>query len=157
LARFVISLGSSEHCGADYLLHAKIKILAKNIGLICGESLIYKNSASMTTYNSAFYNCALAFTSNLHPVLLYRELLAIELELGRIRTYKNARRTIDIDIILCLDFTYNNGYFFLPHKGAFNRIFFVLPSIEALTSADWPVPISLLKSKCRGLFFKIKI
>jgi 2-amino-4-hydroxy-6-hydroxymethyldihydropteridine diphosphokinase len=149
MSRFILSLGSSHHFGSDYLLLAKTKILAKNIGFIRGESLIYKNSASMTTYNSAFYNCALALTSDFHPALLYRELLAIELELGRIRTYKNSRRTIDIDIILCLDFTYNNSHFFLPHREAFNRIFFVLPALEALASADWPVPVSLLKSKIK--------
>lgn len=146
MAHYILSLGSSHHHGAGYIKRAIDGIVDKKIARLCGQSRIYKNGASMTTYNSAFYNCALAVSSAMHPQVLYRELFALELALGRVRTYRNARRTIDIDIVMSLGFTYKSSNFYLPHKEALNRIFFVLPAIEALKSAGWQLPISVVQA-----------
>lgn len=156
MSRFIIALGSSHYLGKKYIDRAQNKILDRRLGRVMGSSLIHQNAATMTSYNSMFYNAALALTSSLHPICLYRELYAIELELGRIRPYKNARRTIDIDIVLSLDMTYNNDYFFLPHKEVYKRVFFILPTLAVLKQVAWPIPYSLLKARsmCTWLFFK---
>jgi len=81
--------------------------------------------------------------------MFYRNLYAIENELGRIRTYKFARRTIDLDLLLSLDITFKGANFFLPHKEAFKRMFFVVPAMEALQSAGWPIPHRLIKARAQ--------
>ena len=150
MARFIIALGSSHELGQKYLAEAVKKIHENKLVMVCGGAKIYKNSSSLTGYNCLFYNSALAIKSRMHPFLLYRELYALEHYLGRIRTYQNSRRTIDLDMLISLDFCYNSNVFFLPHKQAFKRIFFVIPMIEALKSAGWHVPIEVLKARSQG-------
>ncbi len=52
-------------------------------------------------------------------------------------------RTIDIDILWSLEGTFQSNHFFIPHKQALMRNFFVVPAIESLKSARWPLPINL--------------
>jgi 2-amino-4-hydroxy-6-hydroxymethyldihydropteridine diphosphokinase len=92
----------------------------------------------------------IAAQASLEPLSFYRYLYAIEKEFGRIRTYKFARRTIDLDLLLSLDITFNGTNFFLPHQEAFKRMFFVVPAIEALQSAGWPIPLRLIKRRAAG-------
>lgn len=150
MSRFIIALGSSHEQGQKYLDHAVVKIKENKLFRVCGESKIYKNGASLTGYNCLFYNSALAVESSMHPFLLYRELYALEHLLGRIRVYQNSRRTIDLDVLISLDFCYSSSVFFMPHKQAFKRIFFVIPMIEALKSAGWHVPIAVIKGRLQG-------
>jgi 2-amino-4-hydroxy-6-hydroxymethyldihydropteridine diphosphokinase len=149
MPKYVLALGSSHHYGEHYINRAVDQIIDAQMITVQSKSRVYKNSASMTTYNSAFYNCALAVETSLHPRILYRELFALEYRLGRIRTYMNARRSIDIDVLMSLDFTYKSFNFHLPHGQALNRIFFVLPAIEALKLACWPLPIFLVQARAK--------
>lgn len=150
MPRYLIAIGSSHSDGQNYLRRALLVIESDGNFSICGASRVYQNSSADTTYNRLFYNGAVAIKTPFHPQVFYRELARIEQTLGRIRTYRNAPRTIDIDVLMSLDFTYKSGSFFLPHREAMNRNFFVMPAIEALKSASWPVSLSLRKasSKC---------
>lgn len=140
MPKYVIVLGTSHYPGLDYLSRAVSKIEQMCGVQVCGESSVYKSSAYLSSYNSAFYNKALAVSTQLAPIPFYRELFAFEHNLGRIRSYVNCRRTIDIDLFFCLDFTYKTANFFLPHQDGLQRKFFVEPAYEALKHAKWPLP-----------------
>jgi 2-amino-4-hydroxy-6-hydroxymethyldihydropteridine diphosphokinase len=149
MLKYVIIIGSSDLHGIAYLNRSKNE-LDNNTNLsVHGESRIYKNSSAGTHSNSLFYNCALAISTFWHPCVFYRELNNIEHLLGRIRTYRNARRTIDIDVLMSLDFTYKTAKFFLPHPSVWERNFFVIPAAEALKSAGWPVPFLISTAALR--------
>ncbi len=113
---------------------------------VSGASRILANSASKTAFNFLFYNCVLAVFTKMPPHPFYRELQRIEHRCGRIRSFCNAPRTIDIDVLLSLDLTYMSPHFFVPHQAMWERNFFVIPAIEALKSAGWPVNIKFLTS-----------
>lgn len=146
MPRYLIALGSSHHEAEKYINNARVFLLnIKNLSL-AGQSRIYKNNAAQTNYNCLFHNAVWAVTTYCHPRVFYRELSFIESTLGRIRTYRNAKRTLDIDILMSIDYTYESSSFFIPHKQAFQRHFFVIPALEALKSASWPVPLVLLQA-----------
>lgn len=145
--RFLVALGSSHACGLRYLerahelcaMHPRMNVVA--------ASQVYKNNSQGCHYNSLFYNCVLAIKSPMHPRAFFRELMNIEHALGRVRTYRNARRTIDIDVLISLDLVYKSSSLFIPHHNFFARNFFVIPSIDALRLAGWPMPIAIARAR----------
>jgi 2-amino-4-hydroxy-6-hydroxymethyldihydropteridine diphosphokinase len=149
MPRYLIALGSSHLSGYDYIQQAIALIIQNSCVCLHGSSRIYKNNAVETAYHSLFYNAVFAVRAKLHPHVFYRELAQVELILGRIRTYKNARRTIDIDILISLDFSYTSPHFFLPHREVLTRKFFVIPAMEALKSASWPTPIGIAHARAK--------
>lgn len=147
MARYLIALGSSHSKGDYYIENALKKIKILRCTKIWGQSRIYLNNSLGSSYNSLFYNCVVAIEAHFAPLSFYRSLYAVEMELGRIRTYKFARRTIDLDLLLSLDISFKGDNFSLPHREAFKRMFFVVPAIEALQSAGWPVSPKLFMAK----------
>src|SRR5580704_19602874 len=109
MPRYLIALGSSHIDGPTYLQRARHALQDKKVFSLHGASRIYKNYAAITHYNSLFYNSVLAVHAPLHPHVFYRELAQIEHALGRIRPYPRARRTIDLDVLLSMDFTYKSS------------------------------------------------
>lgn len=85
-----------------------------------------------------YVNAVLIGESEAKPLDLMNELLKIESDLGRIRSFQNAARIIDIDII---DF---GGLFMasesltLPHPRAHERRFVLAPWLEIDPSAVLP-------------------
>jgi 2-amino-4-hydroxy-6-hydroxymethyldihydropteridine diphosphokinase len=146
MPKYLIALGSSHYRGCHYIEHVQQKIRNNKQILLAGKSRVFKNCSDNTIYNSLFYNNVLAVFAPLNPQVFYHELASIEHSLGRIRSQPNARRTIDIDVLMSFNFTYKLNNFLLPHPQALTRIFFVLPAIEALRSARWPIPHSIKKA-----------
>ncbi len=70
--------------------------------------------------------------------------------MGRIRTYRYAPRTLDLDILIASNLDYKSSTFRVPHTQAFVRSFFVVCAAEALMHAGWPTPINLAMAKTRG-------
>lgn len=143
MPRYAIALGSSHRFGVRYITRARAMLEERTIGSLVSASRIFENGSFGTKHNCLFYNAVMCLTSMHHPHTLYRELRSIEWHLGRIRSYPNAPRTIDVDVLFSLDFTYSTRNFFLPHSDLVNRIFFVMPAFEALRSARWPVPLAI--------------
>lgn len=152
MTSFIICAGSS--CpNADRYFNAAAQLINKSPSMVLhGVSNTYKNGSLATSINRMFYNCALAVSSHLEPLAFYRELKVIEHSLGRIRSYKNAPRTIDLDILLSLNLCYKSQSFFIPHPETFKRSFFVKCAYELIKSLGWPIPFSLLAA--RGLLAK---
>lgn len=147
MPRYLIALGSSDRFGIAYLNRAEQLLGESSAFLLVAKSRTFSNVAKQTGFNRLFYNSVVGLRSHHHPLVVYRELYAIEKRLGRIRPYPLSPRTIDIDILLSLDLTYRSRNFFLPHREAFNRNFFVVPAIEALRSCLWPIPLRLLRAR----------
>ena len=146
MPRYIVALGSSHEQGHAYIIKAGDLLRQSKYSTVVGQSKIFRNASTNTLHNYLFCNCALAIQTKLEPRTFYRELFMLEHRLGRIRSYPNAPRTIDLDVLLSLDLTYISPHFFVPHKSATERNFFVIPAIDALKSARWPLPHELLKS-----------
>lgn len=77
-----------------------------------------------------FLNAVVKGETGLSPQELLRTALAIERELGRVRSFKNAPRPMDIDILLYGDMTIDTPELTVPHPRMFDREFVVKPLRE---------------------------
>lgn len=146
MSKYLIALGTSQQNGPCYIERALIALNKKSHISLVSQSRIYQNGSQGMHVNYLFHNCVCAVETSRHPHTFYRELSTIEYRLGRIRTYRNAPRTIDIDVLLSLDLIYISSNFFVPHKQVWERNFFVIPAIEALKLAGWPLPAKVLRA-----------
>jgi 2-amino-4-hydroxy-6-hydroxymethyldihydropteridine diphosphokinase len=147
--KYIISAGSCDYRGLRYLEHAKNNLLQSSKFILSGQSRIFKNSSKYAKINRLYYNTAFAVESLLEPLAFYRELRSIESKLGRIRTYKNSPRTLDLDVLIAFNLSYKTSTFCVPHREAYARNFFVVCAVEALIAAHWPIPIALIHARAR--------
>ena len=77
-----------------------------------------------------FYNICVKIRTGLSPNALLGACLGIEAALGRVRSFKNAPRIIDIDIILYEGVETDTPELTLPHKEMRNRAFVLQPLCE---------------------------
>jgi 2-amino-4-hydroxy-6-hydroxymethyldihydropteridine diphosphokinase len=77
-----------------------------------------------------FVNAVAALITELSPEALLQALLNIELQFGRERPFKNAPRTLDLDLLLYDDLIYLSATLELPHPRMHERAFVLEPLIE---------------------------
>ena len=85
-----------------------------------------------------FWNIAARCTTELPAQQLMAELLQIELAMGRQRTFKNAPRLIDIDILLYDDVIMSDRDLELPHPRMHERAFVLRPLVEIAPGIEHP-------------------
>jgi 2-amino-4-hydroxy-6-hydroxymethyldihydropteridine diphosphokinase len=147
MSKFVIGMGSSHPKGIVYIQQAYAEIANDNFAIVEGVSDIFKNPGQDTPYKGLFYNCALAIKCSKHPEQLLYYLNFLEHKLGRIRSFKNCPRTVDLDILLFNNQNFISNRLILPHKHLYLRSFFITPAVEAIQIAQWPLPWQLIKAR----------
>ena len=123
---------------AAYLEQA-IKQIEALCGRITHTSSIYETAAWGNTNQPAFYNQAIQLNTSLPPETLLAQLLAIEIEMGRVRTQKYGPRTIDLDILMIDDTILDSPSLSIPHPQLQNRRFALLPLNEIAPALHHPV------------------
>lgn len=86
-----------------------------------------------------FINAVAAIETGLDAHELLHALQALELQAGRERPYRNAPRTLDLDLLLYGDAVIDSPELSVPHPRLRERAFVLLPLAEispALVSAD---------------------
>lgn len=149
MPNYIVAAGSCHSQGPSYLLRARESLRGHTQLRLCGESKIVKNGSQGMRINRLFYNCAFALSAPMEPLTFYRELKVIEFKLGRIRSYRNAPRTIDLDVLIAFDLIYNSTTFSVPHREFYTRDFFVSVATEAILSAGWPIPLALSRARLK--------
>ena len=91
-------LGSNKQNPKKKLAKAKLLINAQ-IGKIDRQSSIYETAAWGYTNQPNFLNQVVILQSAFTPSEILQKILTIEKKMGRVRTIKNAPRSIDIDIL----------------------------------------------------------
>jgi 2-amino-4-hydroxy-6-hydroxymethyldihydropteridine diphosphokinase len=86
-----------------------------------------------------FFNLVVRGWTTVAPEELLRGLLAIERALGRERTFANAPRTIDIDLLAYGDRVMETAELTLPHPGIPDRGFVLHPLAEV--APEWVHPV----------------
>jgi 2-amino-4-hydroxy-6-hydroxymethyldihydropteridine diphosphokinase len=145
-----ILLGTNLGDRLSYLQQAKTSI-TQQIGDISAASSIYETAAWGLTEQPSFYNQVLVVKTTIESESLMQQLLAIETQLGRIRTIKFGPRTIDIDILLIDDLIHQSPILALPHPALPQRRFALMPLAEVAPSLVHPVEkktVSALLQAC---------
>ena len=122
---------------------AYLQLAVKHIEALCGKitssSSIYETAAWGNTKQPAFYNQAIQLMTQMAPEDLLEQLLAIELEMGRVRSQKYGPRTIDLDILMIDDKVLDTQNLTIPHPQMQHRRFALLPLAEIAPSLRHPV------------------
>ena len=92
-------------------------------------SSLYR-SAPVDAAGPDFVNAVAEVDSLLAPISLLRELQAIEQDFGRERPYRNAPRTLDLDLLLHGEQRMTSELLTLPHPRLHERAFVLLPLLE---------------------------
>ena len=123
---------------AAYLAEA-VNQISDRCGRVTSTSSLYETAAWGNTNQPAFYNQAISVETILEPETLLERLLAIEIEMGRIRTQKYGPRTIDLDILMIDDLILDTPTLTIPHPQLQNRRFALLPLVEIAPELNHPV------------------
>lgn len=99
-------------------------------------SSLYR-SAPYEAQGPDFINAVVLVQTLLSPVALLHALQALELQSGRERPFKNAPRTLDLDIIFYGDVNLATSELTLPHPRWHERAFVLHPLAEV-----WPERVS---------------
>jgi 2-amino-4-hydroxy-6-hydroxymethyldihydropteridine diphosphokinase len=100
-----------------------LKAVEKQCGKIIAVSALYETAAWGLHDQPPFLNQAIELQTTLSPQVLLEKILAIEIELGRLRDKKFGPRTIDIDIIFYGQEVVNEPGLVIPHPHLPNRRF----------------------------------
>ena len=87
-------------------------------------------SAPIDSSGDDYINAVAAIDTTLTAPALLDALHAIELAHGRERPYRNAPRTLDLDILLYGDTTLDVPHLHIPHPRMHERAFVLLPLLE---------------------------
>ena len=133
-----LSLGSNLDDRLENLQIA-VQTIHETISPVSKISSTYQTPAWGFEGND-FFNICIEIQTKQTAHILLKNLLELEIELGRKRninkTYQN--RNIDIDIILYEDQIINTPSLIIPHPRALNRKFVLFPLIEIMKSDSFP-------------------
>lgn len=90
----------------------------------------YYRSAPINATGDEYINCVVKIGWQSDEIQLLETCLNIEKEFGRERSFKNAPRTLDIDILLFSQRQIEKNNLSIPHPELTNRAFVLLPLIE---------------------------
>ena len=97
---------------------------------LVAQSALYRTAPVGYLDQPDFINAVVAVDTGLAPLDLLDALLALELDAGRERSFRNAPRTLDLDILLYGAVVLDDARLTLPHPRMGNRAFVLLPLAE---------------------------
>ena len=104
---------------------------------LVARSSVYR-SAPIDSSGPDYLNAVAELATHLAPHALLAHLQAIELQHGRERPYRNAPRTLDLDLLLYGDQTVATPTLTVPHPRLHERAFVLLPLAEIAPGIQLP-------------------
>ena len=120
-----IAYGSNQDDPVAQLLRAR-QTLARYL-TETGASRLYRTPPWGYTAQPDFINAVVRYRSNLAPLALLDLLQVVEHQQGRERPFKNAPRTLDLDLLAYDDLHLDHPRLTLPHPGICARAFVLRP------------------------------
>jgi len=125
-------VGLGANLGTDLL--ATLTQAAQSLAALPGSRLVALSSAWRSAPVDAggpdFLNAVAALDTTLPPLEMLDALQAIEQAHGRQRPYRNAPRTLDLDLLLLGDLVLDTPRLTLPHPRLSERAFVLRPLLE---------------------------
>lgn len=110
-----------------------------DLGEVTALSSVYETDPVGYAEQPSFLNAVARLTTPLEPGPLVRALLGIEADLGRVRTFPNAPRLLDLDLLFYDDLVLAIPDLTLPHPRLHQRAFVLVPLAEIAPDLDHPV------------------
>ena len=106
---------------------------------LVARSSLYRSAPQGYTDQPDFVNAVAKIVTALTPQALLQELLQVEHRHGRQRTFRNAPRTLDLDVLLYDDVQLHEHGLTIPHPQMHLRIFVLQPLLEIAPDCIIPV------------------
>lgn len=97
---------------------------------IVETSPILKNPPFGFVKQEFFFNAVMLLETRLSPKSFLRRILYFEKRFGRVRTFRNAPRTLDIDIVFFDNFKIKTRDLIVPHRDWQNRESVIIPLLN---------------------------
>ena len=131
--------------------------IGKSVGKILVVSAIYETKAWGIENQPDFLNQVVVVETTLSPLETLETVLAIELEMGRIRAQKWYTRIIDIDLLFFDDQIITSPILTLPHPFLAKRNFVLAPLVEIAPDFIHPVFQQSIKVLYRDSKDRLKV
>lgn len=133
----LIGLGSNLDRPVERLAEA-VRRLAPEVEVLAASS-VYRSEPVGHREQPDFFNAVVRGRSELEPGELLARLHAVEEAMGRRRTFRNAPRVIDLDLLACGDRVADTPELTLPHPRMAERAFVLVPLAEV--APEWRHPL----------------
>ena len=133
-----IGLGSNLGESCEQLSQALADIAQLPETLLLSQSSLYRSAPVGFLHQPDFVNAVAKVATGLTPQALLAALLQVEQRYGRERTFHNAPRTLDLDVLLYDDLQLQEQGLTLPHPQMHLRAFVLLPLLEILPDCIIP-------------------
>jgi len=119
-------------------LRAAIEALPPSI-VLRQSSSVYETPPWGVEDQPPFLNMAVNCATNLEPEPLLKYLKQLEVQLGRLHSFRWGPRLIDLDILFYDDLILNTGQLIIPHPRLHERAFVLVPLAEIAPDLIHPV------------------
>jgi len=136
--RAYVGVGSNLDDPVRHVREAMDALDALPATRVAARASLYRSAPVGMLDQPDFVNSVAALDTALPPRQLLDALLAIEARHGRVRSERNAPRTLDLDLLLYADRCSEDAALTLPHPRLHERAFVLLPLAEI--DADVRVP-----------------
>lgn len=114
-------------------------------------SPVYRTAPQGFRSQPPFYNAACRIRTRLTPFELMERLLSVEADIGRRRTFRNAPRMLDLDILLYGRLVIRTPPLALPHPQMSARLFVLRPLADIAPYLKHPVSGLTVSEMLRAL------
>jgi 2-amino-4-hydroxy-6-hydroxymethyldihydropteridine diphosphokinase len=130
MSRAFIALGSNLEAPAEQV-RAALAALADSPGVrLVRASSLYRTAPVGYLDQPDFINAVAELDITLSPHELLDTLMAVETRFGRVRTFRNAPRVLDLDVLLIDGVTLDDERLTVPHPRMHERAFVLVPLAE---------------------------
>ncbi|MFC3625658.1 2-amino-4-hydroxy-6-hydroxymethyldihydropteridine diphosphokinase [Vogesella amnigena] len=137
MKRAVIALGSNLDNPVAQVEAALAAIAALPGVRLTRRSSCYRTAPVGYAEQPDFINAVCEVESALPPAELLAALLRVEQDFGRVRTFRNAPRVLDLDLLLVEGVSQQDDFLTLPHPRMHERAFVMLPLAEM--APEWRI------------------
>jgi 2-amino-4-hydroxy-6-hydroxymethyldihydropteridine diphosphokinase len=133
-----IGLGSNQDGPRAHVTRAFDEIAALRETRLAARSPLYRSAPVDAPQQPDYVNAVAAVETSLSAPQLLEALQAIEARHGRVRTYANAPRTLDLDLLLYDAVSLASPGLTLPHPRMHERAFVLRPLLDLDPQAEVP-------------------
>ncbi|MTD32484.1 2-amino-4-hydroxy-6-hydroxymethyldihydropteridine diphosphokinase [Paludibacterium denitrificans] len=143
MTRAYVALGSNLERPSEQIRAAFAAPAALDGTRVVRQSSLYKTTPVGYLDQPDFINAVAELDTSLTPLALLQALMQIETGFGRVRTFRNAPRVLDLDVLHVDGCQMQTETLTLPHPRLHERAFVLVPlaeiAPELLVAGDIPV------------------